>query len=656
MKSTLVRWGALALMIGTLAACGGGGGDDTTAAAPAPGGGAAAPAAPTVAVPTGAAPVTLTSTTPAATFAALAPVVPAISVSIASPPKVTFSLTDSAGNAIIGFGSTSKSATATVASYPNLAFSLAKLVPGTNGSPSKWVSYIVTTVPTTTTAATAGRPSTDNTGTLVDNKNGTYTYTFYRDITKVKDEVAAMTLTAPNAAADLGDLTYDPSLPHRLTIQISGNAPGTGTNTSDAVQVTTGVPMTNPVNAIYDFIPATGKPVAATDLQRNVVSIDNCNECHEKLAFHGGGRIDTKYCVVCHTDQRKYGRENVASTANAFPALKETATPNATTGITSYSYTPSTYVADGAVSGDFPNLVHKIHQGKELVKQNYNYAGVVFNNKGFSMLDGGQKMCSKCHDNAKAAQADNWNTVPSRLACGACHDGIKWSDGTGTTLGGATTGHVGKAQSSDATCALCHSAADIKTYHYTENVTKHNPTVATGLATFTYEIKSAAVDAATGDATVVFKISKDGTAITKVDLSPDFTGGPSFLFGYATSATASDGIASPIDYNNTGATNAQPARPTIASLAASTTGPDSSGYFTTKIAKAFPVGAKMRAVGMDGYYTQVSPAAARHAISAVKAVTGDTAAKSSTLPSAPTATSGSKGMAATASSRQSRPR
>ena len=35
-------------------------------------------------------------------------------------------------------------------------FAIAKLVPGTNGSPSKWVNYIITTVPTTTTAALAG--------------------------------------------------------------------------------------------------------------------------------------------------------------------------------------------------------------------------------------------------------------------------------------------------------------------------------------------------------------------------------------------------------------------------------------------------------------------------------------------------------------------
>src|SRR5207253_7591317 len=109
-------------------------------------------------------------------------------------------------------------------------------------------------VPTTTVPAAPTRPTSDNTGTLVDHKDGTYAYTFYRDVTKMKDFVAGATLTAPNVAPDLGDLTYDPNLTHRLTIQISGAAPGTGTNTANGVQVTAAVNMANPLNVIYDFI------------------------------------------------------------------------------------------------------------------------------------------------------------------------------------------------------------------------------------------------------------------------------------------------------------------------------------------------------------------------------------------------------------------
>jgi OmcA/MtrC family decaheme c-type cytochrome len=639
-SSRWIDFAAAGLLAAALAGCGGSGGGGTSAAAPAGGPAAAAAAAPGVAAPTGTAPVTLANLT-ADQIAALTPAVTVGGVTIASPPKVTFAVSDGAttNNAIIGLGASTQSATATLPSLTYLRFALAKLVPGTNGSPSKWVNYIVTTVPTYKSAtdktivdAAPRSPTSDREGTLVDNKNGTYTYTFARDITKSKAIVDAAALTAPNVAADLGDLTYDPSLPHRLAIQLSGAGA--------------------PVNAIYDFIPATGKEIAAADLTREVVALANCNECHDKLTLHGS-RVETKYCVVCHTDQLKYGSTNVASVAGAFPALTETATVNTTTGITSYSYKPATNIADGEVVGDFPIMIHKIHQGKELVKQNYNFANVAFNNKGFSMLGGGQKMCAKCHDETSkvAVNAANWNTKPSRLACGACHDGIKWSDGTGTTLAGAATGHVGKSQSNDGTCALCHGPADIKIYHRTENVTPHNPTVAAGLTNFTYEIKSAAVNATSNDVSIVFRIlaSTDGSTPKPVTfLAPaagmanplaGFTSSPGFLLAYAADATATDGIAAPLDYNNTGVKQAQPISVSIANLldtaaakvadgSLSATA-DADGYYTATLkgtgTKKFPVGAKLRAVGMNAYFTQISPAASRHAVSVVKAVTGDTA-------------------------------
>jgi hypothetical protein len=55
------------------------------------------------------------------------------------------------------------------------------------------------------------RPSTDNTGTLVDNGDGSYAYTFYRDITTVKSQLDGMTVSPPNNIADLGDVTYNPT-------------------------------------------------------------------------------------------------------------------------------------------------------------------------------------------------------------------------------------------------------------------------------------------------------------------------------------------------------------------------------------------------------------------------------------------------------------
>ncbi len=104
---------------------------------------------------------------------------------------------------------------------------------------------VVTGYPNTplngTLPVTPAKPSTDNTGTLVDNGDGTYKYTFYRSITAAKSTIAALatnalTANANNKVADLSDLTYDANLTHRVGIHISGNARGTGTNTADGVQ------------------------------------------------------------------------------------------------------------------------------------------------------------------------------------------------------------------------------------------------------------------------------------------------------------------------------------------------------------------------------------------------------------------------------------
>lgn len=588
---------------------------------------------PLVAVPTGTSPITLSANTSAATFAALAPKVTVGTVTIASPPVVHFSMTDADGNAIIGFGRTSKSSTATVASLPNLAFSIAKLVPGSNGSPSKWVSYIVTTVPTTTSPTAAPtRPSTDNTGTLVDHNDGTYTYTFYRDITKIKDDVAAMTVTgAANNKADLGDLSYDPSLVHRLTIQVSGNAPGTGTNTPTGVQVTPGVPMLHPVDVIYDFVPATGKPVTAADASRDIVATAKCNECHRQLGgipgdsaesspagFHGGSRNETRYCVVCHTEQRKYGRNEATFDASTM------------------AFTTTTEKVNGRAIGNLPNYIHKAHLGKMLGKKNYNYAGVAFNEVGFPQ---DIRNCTKCHDGsdtstAKTAQGDNWKNVPSRLACGSCHDGINFETGKGVTLAdaaaGLTTslhGHVGGAQTDDSLCALCHKAATIDVAHLP--VTPPNPgnsllvtggndntnaawiasntsRLPAGAVKVSYDVKSVSVVG--GKPVMVFRMLQNGARkdlnnpANATEVWDGFMGSPSVYFVFS---VPQDGIAEPADFNASVSSylrslwNGKATGTSAGTLA----GPDADGYYTaTLTGVTIPATAKMLTGGLGYSY------------------------------------------------------
>ncbi|GAB3776962.1 hypothetical protein GCM10028796_55410 [Ramlibacter monticola] len=498
------------------------------------------------------------------------------SVTIASPPVVNFKVVDQFGVPIAGLGLATKSATATVARYQNLAFSMAKLVPNpiANG-PSRWVSYIVTTVPTTTAAATAQRPSTDSNGTLVDNGNGTYQYTFFRDIKQVKAQVDAMTLTGLNVKADLGDLTFDPNAIHRVALQISGNAPGTGTNTPTEVQTVPGVPMSKPNNAIFDFIPATGAAVPVTNPnQRLIVDKLSCNECHGKLGglpntesegFHAGTRFDPRYCVTCHSDQRKYGRPRSTSVNNVF--------------------TGTTYVADGVTMGDFPVLIHRIHKGELLVKQGYNFAGLLLNETKFPQ---DIRNCDKCHDGTApkvAPQATNFKTKPSRLACGACHDGIDFATGAGVTnaaanqakINGTTpaaTGHIGGVQADDGGCDSCHDATSIeKVYHLA--ITPPNPlnslavtggnnnTNAAWIASKTDNLPAGAFKIdyvvasvsrnASKQPVIVFKVLKDGVPMPinvfgsgKTEMWDNFMGSPSASFAFA---VPQDNVTSPTDFN-----------------------------------------------------------------------------------------------------------
>lgn len=558
-------------------------------------------------------------------WAALKPQGRITGVTMGGAPVVNFEIKDHLGNGIKGLGFTSSTSTSLRPALTNLSFAIAKLVPedATTKAPSKWVSYIVTTMPTTTTAAAPTRPSTDNTGTLVDNGNGTYQYTFYRNITQTQAFLDAYTFTGANVKADLGDVTYQPNLTHRLTIQLGGNARGTGSNTPDGSTVATAVVAENPINIIHDFIPATGAAVTSADTQREIGNISKCNECHDKLAFHGGSaRVELKYCVVCHTDQRKYGRAAATTTSTG--------------------YSGSTYRFANYAAGDMAPMVHLIHMGKELSKDGYDYAGVKFDKLGYSMLGGGQRMCAKCHSgsttDAKAtAQGENWNLKPTRMACGSCHDGVDFS-----------AAHAGQVRTDDSTCATCHTSSEIKEAHYTENVTKHNPVVAAGLTNFTYEISSVSQPTSGGQVDIKFRIlaSTDGsTPAPVVFLTPGagvsnplagFTGSPSFLLAWAMPQSGES--TTPVDYNNLNAagtapvaSNYQPISVSIGQLTNTSTspargtltGPDASGYYTAQITGAayvFPAGAKLRTVALQGYFTQVTPNVARHAISVSKAV------------------------------------
>lgn len=526
MKLRIKKLGLLALMVSSLAGC-----IDSGTTTP------TTPTTPTTSSK-GTNDVAATAASSAA-WKALAPQVTVTSVTINSAPVVKFTVKDAAGNPVLGLANKSQSTTATIAGLTNLGFTLAKLVPGADGEPSKWVSYNVLRPPTvaekTATPATSScdaatnatwcgtYPTTDTQGTLVDNGDGSYQYTFYRDPKLVASLAANLTDTANGLSkkADFGDLSYDPTLTHRLGIQLGGNAPGSGSNnpSGSATGWPAAVAMVNTANAVYDFRPDGG----AITNTRDIVKIDSCSGCHDGKVLAHGSRKDPKYCVTCHTDQIRYSFSMEA------PASGLTFTGNYTTGTTQEKRSQNA-VVDGRAVGNFPNFMHKLHMGSRLKKQGYNYnangGAMEFNTVGYpqNVLN-----CTKCHDGSasaanKTTNGDDWKSVPSLLACGACHDGINFATGLGTTLNGVYSGHVGGAKTNNRTCVMCHTAESTAVYH----VDKLPTTADAAKRTMSAEITNVAIDVVptaataastagstgTGNVTVTFKLTDNGVPVT----------------------------------------------------------------------------------------------------------------------------------------------
>ena len=580
------RWMGLAaagLLAIALAGCngGGGGGGDTVATAP------TTPPASTTITAAAAIAANDTAVNPTAAFTVVQNSgVPAVTVN--SAPKVNFT--------VISDGAVVKDLTTS-----NVSFIIAKLVSGTNGAPDQWVSYTTRTETATAGIGPNGAPAlasavqaTTDTKTatqLVYNNAGYYTYTFSSDVTQ--------------------SAAYDSSKTHRVAIQLSY------TNKAGA---------TVRVNPYFDFTLSGGNAVAVTDASktRKVVDITTCNECHSTLALHGGGRVDTQYCVLCH---------NAGTTdANSGNVL------------------------------DLRVMAHKIHAGEhvnELFGKDYTIWGFQNSKHDYGEVTYPQPLanCTKCHDGSKkdasgkqlAAQGDNWKKVPSRAACGACHAGIDFATGKGVTIEAAeealeadaatpgsgaairaaSYGHIGGAKADDSQCVLCHGAADIPVYHvtvdktgssgragYPANTATNVPTpgypsgqgpsiplasqlnLPAGVYKIDFEIKQVTVAGAAGakKATVVYRILKDGQPVTlnaTGDLITGVAGSPGVYVAYA---TAQDGLASPADWNATKSASVKALRDGTSGN--SQTGPDASGYYTATLGAALPDDAKMVTAGV----------------------------------------------------------
>ncbi len=312
-------------------------------------------------------------------------------VTIGQPSTVAFKVTDQEGYGYAGIP------------VAALQVTVAQLVPGSNGDTSHWQNYINKveqpdgvgpgTVPQV-------QATTDSGGTLTDNADGTYVYTFGTDLTQVATPVA---------------VTFDSKLTHRVALALSTSS-------------TYGLPPAN--NAIYTWQPSTGDrdctetaPGTACTEQidhRDIVDLASCNSCHNQLAMHGGSRKDVRMCVTCHN--------------------------------------PGSTDANSGNTVDFRVLIHKLHEGKDLpsVVAGGDYAiwGYKDEKSDFSTVEFPQDIrnCTKCHDpaNPNTPDAVNYSAAPSIQACGACHDDVNFA-------AGEDGGHPGGVVTDNSQCTVCHS-------------------------------------------------------------------------------------------------------------------------------------------------------------------------------------------------------
>jgi OmcA/MtrC family decaheme c-type cytochrome len=264
---------------------------------------------------------------------------------------------------------------------------------------------------------------------------GTWTYTFPAPI---PETYLPPYNDTPSFGEEYGELQGQPLLDGTYTVGMYGD----WTYTVDGVQ------YTQAGNAEMDFLLGP----TATLLPHQVVTRENCNQCHVSLRAHGGVRQDIKLCVLCHTS----GAEDLND-----------ATAGGTPG----------------VSIDFRVMIHRLHDGAHLPSVNgvstnddgtRNYdappkpfqivgAGDIVRDfskvnypvwpplnsglpkdLGYSALTSAHKAqedklrtsvpaCLKCHGDPDGvgplpapADGDLYKEGFSEAACGSCHDDVDW--------------------------------------------------------------------------------------------------------------------------------------------------------------------------------------------------------------------------------------
>ncbi len=315
---------------------------------------------------------------------------------------------DVAGTVVVNF-SVKDTADGGISGLKTFSFNVAKLNPPPAGEAStRWVPYIqriqvvadAGVVYPNPPGTAANQGNSEANGTLVDLGSGSYTYTFFNKLGTTK------------VPTDAGIISYDRSVPHRVSVMFGGGSGPTGT-------------------ATLDFVP----DGSASTLSRAIVSTTTCKQCHgEEFQAHAGNRRSVENCDTCHApgmiDPQSGNTLDMKVMIHKIHAGGDLPSVAGPDGITWDD--PATPVNEAADNGSYAIW------GFQDLKQEWWKVG----------FPAEIANCTKCHQGT-TAEVDNWKNVPSRAACGSCHDDVDFATGTN---------HPGGAAANDNACSTCHPA------------------------------------------------------------------------------------------------------------------------------------------------------------------------------------------------------
>ncbi len=225
------------------------------------------------------------------------------------------------------------------------------------------------------------------------------------------------TFTAPIPADATGSWTLSADVYRNATIETK---PGQTVTLREAA-----------INPVLNFAVTDAVAVA----RRKVVDIALCNKCHERLALHGGQRLQTTECVICHnrneTDASRRPAANLpAESIDMTRMIHRIHTgENLTQDYTVYGF-GGTPIGFNEVL--FPADIRectRCHSGTTYTLPVAKTLGNVNTPRDwFTPLGPGTNACLGCHDNRDAAAHAFLNTAPFGEACASCHgEGSDWA-------------------------------------------------------------------------------------------------------------------------------------------------------------------------------------------------------------------------------------